>query len=91
MSLPNLTIVEKILPLELGGVDVILGMQWLERLGGMHVNWKSQVMKFKVGGEGVTLRGDMSLSKAMRVRTIRHEGHGFYLELHTLSVEEDSA
>lgn len=53
------------------------------------------MMKFKVGGESLTLRGDASLSKAMvslkaMVRTIRHEGQGIYLELSTLSVSHDS-
>ena len=38
LSLPELEVVEEFLPLELGSSDVILGMQWLGTLGGMHVN-----------------------------------------------------
>lgn len=33
LNMQNLTIIENFLPLELGGIDVILGMQWLETLG----------------------------------------------------------
>ncbi|EXB94163.1 hypothetical protein L484_000518 [Morus notabilis] len=75
----DLTIIENFLPLELGGIDVILGMQWLETLGSMNVNLKSQTMRFKVLGENVMLKGDASLTRSLislkaMMRTIRHEG-----------------
>lgn len=40
---------EDFLPLKLGTSDIILGVQWLEKLGSMVTNWKSQVMQFEVG------------------------------------------
>lgn len=66
---------------------------WLETLGSMQVNWKTQVMKFNVRGTGMVLKGDTSLSKSQVslkaiLRTIRHEGNGIYLELSLLVSEE---
>lgn len=55
LSLQNIEIVDDFLPLELGSADMILEMHWLESLGGMQVNWKSLIMKFKVSGMAVTL------------------------------------
>lgn len=55
LTLQNIEVVEDFLPLELGSADVILGMQWLELLGGMQVNSKNLTMRFKVVGVGVAL------------------------------------
>ena len=49
LTLQNIETVEDFLPLDLGSAYVILGMKWLESLGGLQVNWKLLTMKFKVG------------------------------------------
>lgn len=54
-------VVAEFLPLGLGSSDIILGVQWLETLGVMMTNWKTQVMKYEVRGEPVTLIGDSTL------------------------------
>lgn len=52
---------EDFLPLKLGTSDIILGVQWLEKLGTVVTNWKSQVMHFEIGGNTATIVGDPSL------------------------------
>lgn len=74
----GVVIEEDFLPLQLGTTNVILGVQWLEKLGNVVTNWKSQVMQFDLGDNTVTLVGDPSLVrskislKAM-LKTIRKE------------------
>ena len=86
VEIQGLTICEDFLPLELGSSDVILGVQWLEKLGDMMTNWKQQVMRFKVGEDIVELKGDPSLArskislKAM-VRALQKEKGGLWVEL----------
>ena len=65
---------------------MILGVQWLETLGMTHTNWKTQVMKFNLGKETVTLRGDSSLGRTLvslksMIKTLRQEGSGVLVEL----------
>ncbi|KAL9444267.1 hypothetical protein AB3S75_017449 [Citrus x aurantiifolia] len=85
IQLQGIEVVEEFLPLGLGSSDAILGVQWLETLGMTHTNWKTQVMKFRLGNESVTLRGDPSLGKTLvslkaMMRTIKHEGAGILVE-----------
>ena len=47
VQLGQMTITEKFFLFDLGGVDVILGVAWLEKLGDVKVNWKSLTMQFK--------------------------------------------
>ncbi|GAU25313.1 hypothetical protein TSUD_375770, partial [Trifolium subterraneum] len=42
---------------ELGGIDVVLGMDWLKTLGDMIVNWRQQTMSFWSNKKWVTLQG----------------------------------
>ena len=62
LTLQNIEIVEDFLPLESRSADIILGMKWLESLGGMQVNWKNLTMRFQVGGISMILKGDPNLS-----------------------------
>ncbi|XP_068634605.1 uncharacterized protein [Aristolochia californica] len=78
LTLQGIEIVEDFLPLELGSTDVILGVQWLETLGGTYTNWKTHVMKFRVGNEMVVLQGYPSLHKTLvslkaMMRTIKRD------------------
>lgn len=47
--------------LELGSLDVILGVQWLEKLGTVMVNWRAQTMCFEWNERELILQGDPSL------------------------------
>lgn len=63
-------VVESFSPLELGGVDVILGMQWLYSLGVtgylgvIEMDRGNLTMTFYDGNHKVVIRGDPSLTKA---------------------------
>ena len=65
LRLQGIDIVADFLPLKLGSLDVILGVQWLESLGTIYSNWRSQIMKFRMGENTITLQGDPSLDKSL--------------------------
>lgn len=82
----GVVIQEDFLPLKLGTTDIILGIQWLEKLGAVVTNWKSQIMQFNVGENTVTLVGDPSLvhsqtSLKTMLRTMRKERQGCLVEV----------
>lgn len=89
VKIQGLTIKEDFLPLPLGNSDLILGIQWLEKLGTMSTNWKTQTLKFQMGGNTFTLKGDVGLSrtkvslKAM-IRTLQKEKQGLLVECNLL-------
>ncbi|TYK28591.1 gypsy/ty3 element polyprotein [Cucumis melo var. makuwa] len=56
VQLNNWKIIEDFLPLDLGGVDVILGMQWLFSLGVTTVDWKNLSLTFSVDGKSVNIK-----------------------------------
>lgn len=41
----------------LGGIDLMLGITWLTKIEGMWVDWVQQLMRFKLNGEWVELKG----------------------------------
>lgn len=91
LQLADIDVIETFLPFPLGNCDVILGVQWLEKLGTVTTNWKIQEMRFKVGKKSVVVKGDPSLEhtqislKAM-MRTIRKAGGGIIVELQKAQV-----
>lgn len=89
VQIQGISICEDFLPLQLGNSDVILGVQWLEKLGAVTTNWKLHIMKFMVGGKSVTIKGDPSLEKSRvslkaMVRVLLKEGSGFLIQLNQL-------
>ncbi|TYK22245.1 ty3-gypsy retrotransposon protein [Cucumis melo var. makuwa] len=64
IQLADWTLKEDFLPLELGGADVILGMQWLHSLGVIAIHWKNLTFAFTGNGKHICIKGDPSLTKA---------------------------
>ena len=54
---------QNFLPFNLGHIDVILGVEWLQTLGEVKANWGIQTMKFCWEGTQVMLQGDPSFSQ----------------------------
>ncbi|MCI17754.1 hypothetical protein A2U01_0038904, partial [Trifolium medium] len=50
---------------ELGGIDVVLGIEWLKTLGDTVINWKQQTMCFWLNNKWVTLRGQEGCKKSL--------------------------
>lgn len=63
IQLADWKVIEDFLPLELGGVDVILGMQWLHSLGVTVVDWKNLTFTFTNSDKQICIKGDPSLNK----------------------------
>lgn len=60
--LQDIAIAQNFLPFSLRGVDVILGMNWLHRLGEVKTNWKKQTMEFTWEGKKTELKGNLALT-----------------------------
>lgn len=94
LQVHGVTIVDDFLPLNLGSADIILGVQWLEKLGIVQTNWKTQVMKFQAGDHFVTLIGDPSLGRSLvssktMIKTIKWEGAEVLIELNRMEATHE--
>ncbi|KAA0040484.1 Retrovirus-related Pol polyprotein from transposon 297 family [Cucumis melo var. makuwa] len=77
-------IIADFLAVELGTVDAVLGMQWLDTIGTMRIHWPSLTMTFWKGRQ-IVPKGDPSLIRAKRsLKTIEKtwevDDQGFLLE-----------
>ncbi|KFK39596.1 hypothetical protein AALP_AA3G264600 [Arabis alpina] len=70
LTVQGLRIHTNFLPLQLGGADVILGMQWLTSVGDMKCNWGLQVLRFLVAGYELVTR-NITLEPSARPVTVR--------------------
>lgn len=93
VDLGAVRIVENFLPLELGHSDIILGVEWLAKLGMVTTNWKVLLMQFTWQGSKVILRGDPSLERTLvtlksMMKVIRKKKGGVLIEV--MSVKKES-
>ena len=90
IALGDWKLVDNFLPLELGGVDVILGMQWLHTLGVVtEVDWRKLTSTFIQNEKKIVLRGDLSLKKTRvslkhMMKTWTPYDQGFLIECRAL-------
>ncbi|KAL4023262.1 hypothetical protein IC575_017013 [Cucumis melo] len=96
LKLKEITIIADFLAVELGTVDAVLGMQWLDTTGTMRIHWPSLTMIFWNGGKQIVLKGDLSLIKVecslkTLAKTWQDDDQGFLLEWTNMeiSAEED--
>ncbi|XP_038986462.1 uncharacterized protein LOC120111962 [Phoenix dactylifera] len=63
--------------LPLQGLDIVLGIQWLESLGPVLCDWRNLTMRFSWEGESRLLRGQChSTTKEISVQSLHKESHG---------------
>ncbi|WVY94528.1 hypothetical protein V8G54_033616 [Vigna mungo] len=65
VRLEEMDVVEEFHVFELGGVDIILGVAWLAKLGDVRANWESMTMEYHVGEKTITIKGDPTLSRQL--------------------------
>ncbi|XP_061374816.1 uncharacterized protein LOC133317039 [Gastrolobium bilobum] len=72
---------------DLGGAEVILGMDWLKGLGEITTDFNKLTLRFQAEGKQMTLRGDPSLSRKgalasvrSMMKTMKDEGLGCVIE-----------
>lgn len=92
--LPSMSFQADCVVLELGSVDIILGVQWLRTLGVCTVNWEKNEWSFIFNGKQVTLTGDHTLHgpnvslKTLTTEMQIHKG-GCAIELKTVDKKQE--
>ncbi|XP_022631874.1 uncharacterized protein LOC111240668 [Vigna radiata var. radiata] len=65
LSLGEVTMEEDFYLFDLEGVDIILGIAWLAKLGDMVINWRAMTMSYNLAGKMVKVGGDPVLSRKL--------------------------
>ncbi|KAF7826330.1 Retrotransposable element Tf2 [Senna tora] len=94
IEMQGLRVCENFYLFNLGDVDMILGVEWLESLGEVRVNWKQLTMKIKAETGVVCLARDPALARSLvsmknLMRSVRKGGQGLLLELNELALQEE--
>lgn len=80
---------------DLGGVDMVLGMEWLSSLGEIRANFRELTLKVPIVGGYHVLKGEPGLARAVVsfksiIKAINEEGRGFLLEYQNLQAESEA-
>ncbi|CAH9070767.1 unnamed protein product [Cuscuta europaea] len=70
--------------LELGGTDLVLGIEWLASLGEVQVNFSDLSIKWKEKGKDKMLKGGLELNRTKAswksvLQTLQQEGEGYLI------------
>ncbi|WVZ04403.1 hypothetical protein V8G54_025209 [Vigna mungo] len=65
LKLRDVKVEEDMYVFELGGVDLILGIVWLAKLGEVVINWRDMSMQYVVDGEKMMIKGDLALARQL--------------------------
>ncbi|XP_061366070.1 uncharacterized protein LOC133309323 [Gastrolobium bilobum] len=81
---------------ELGGTDVVLGLDCLRELGEIRANFKELTLIFQQKGEEVLIKGDISLSRKMAshkslMKAFLDDGQGVFVKLVSSQTEDNQA
>eukprot|EP00253_Pinus_taeda_P003917 PITA_03917 len=91
LSMGEYVLTSPMLSIPMGGVDVVLGVQWLQSLGTINFNFQELFMKFSVEGKEVELRvilgklGNIISFNGM-TKLLKKEQRGVLVELCLLDV-----
>jgi hypothetical protein len=78
--------------IQMGGVDVVLGVQWLQSLGTMALNFQELFMRFSSEGKEIELRGIQGkpskvISSNNMTKLLKKGHHGVIAQLCSLDVQ----
>jgi hypothetical protein len=78
--------------IQMGGVDVVLGVQWLQSLGTMALNFQDLFMRFSLEGKEIELRGIQGkpskvISSNSMTKLLKKGHHGVIAQLCSLDVQ----
>ena len=77
----------------LGGVDMVLGMEWLASLGEIRANFEQLTLVLKIDGRKVIIKGEPELLKKdaslKYMLKALHQGEGFLIDYHHIQTEID--
>jgi len=76
--------------MDIGGTDIILGMDWLASLGNVKANFKNLLLKWEHKGERRMIKGDPSLCKSQAsrkamIKALNDKGEGYMLSYQNFS------
>lgn len=82
--------------LDLGTLDVVLGMQWLQTMGKMEADWPVLMLKFDKGGKQIMIRGNpilarLEVSMKHPAKQWEAQAQGYLVELQTLNTQMEEA
>ena len=84
LKIQGISIIQNFFLMEMGGSEVVLGMDWLSSLGKIQADFKEMTLQWKEGGKLWEIMGDPSLCKARAswkatLQVLKEDGEGYMI------------